>query len=915
MIPILYSNVEEALGGTWTEKKDTFQKNYYWNCETDTAVLTSYSGNYTAYAAIAVTPGKLYHVHAVRGTSSKSRVLLFVKSDYTILWKLEASSSPVDRDVIAPANAAYALITAGTKNDTYLNNTEFKEFSTGGAITNGLGRLSDCISCLVTEERNGKYEVEFTYPVSGIHYEDIQKGRAITVTHDETGAKQPFVIYRISAPINGIVTINAHHMSYDLSNAIVEPFTATSVADVFDQFVTKCIIPNPYTFWTDNTTAGTFNAEVPDSVRAYLGGQRGSILDVFGGEYEFDGYTVRNYVSRGSDNGVTIRYGKNLKDIEDVTDDSGTYNAVVPYWSDGQGTVISGGLIAATGATEIKAVSLDLSTEWEAAPAVSDLETKAAAYLSANQPWIPKQNITIDFVALWQTEEYKNIAPLERVKLCDTVHVIHPGMNIDVSAKVIKVVWNALADKYDSIELGEAKSTFADTLVTKVDLDTTLKTYARTSFLSEAIDHATQLITGGLGGYIVFTYNANGEPTEMLIMNTPDIETATKVMRFNNEGIGYSTTGYQGPFTSAWTLSDGAFVADFITAGTMSANRIQGGTLTLGGADNGNGVLRVYDGSNPPVEIGSWTRTGITLNRGKLTSADGNTYFDLTNSELRCSSLFSPEPTGEQNPTAAVLTGNSTGSGQTSNFVFYSELGGKSRGLYIVPTVVDNHPSEIKSTEGINIHAGNVSLEIAMDSQTGNLAVNQARLKNTGGSAVSIGPYGVSIGRGQYSVDCDSRYGICLNNLPYSTAGDSCIGYDMASPFYGQLCYFFKSTISSKRYKHDIKALTDEALDPERLYKVEIKQFVLNDKYAPEGCERRGKTLVGFIAEELDEIYPIAVNHDKEGQATSWEPAYIIPGMLALIQEQKKQLDAQEKRIKALEKKFDLLMEALEEDG
>ena len=639
MIPILYSNVEEALGGTWTEKKGTFQKNYYWNCETDTAVLTAYTGSYTAYAAIAVTPGKLYHIHAVRGTSSKSRVLLFVKSDYTILWKLEASSSPVDQDVIAPANAAYALITAGTKNDTYLNNTEFKEFSTGGAITNGLGRLSDCISCLCVEQRNGKYEVEFTYPVSGIHYEDIQKGRVISVTHDETGTRQPFKIYRASAPINGIVTYNCHHASYALSNAIVQPFTATSVADAFDQLVTKCMTINPFIFWTDNVTAGTMTSKVPASVRSLLGGTQGSILDVFGGEYEFDGYTVKNHASRGSDNGVTIRYGKNLTDIEDTSDISETYNAVVPYWSDGQDTVVFGGIVTAAGAEVIKAIALDLSGEWEEAPTVSDLESRAATFLSSNTPWIQKQNIKIDFVALWQTEEYKNIAPLERVTLCDTVHVIHPDLDINVTAKVIKTTWDVLADKYDSIELGEARSSFADTILdgTKDALSTTLRQYAKTSAMTEAIDHATQLITGGLGGHIVFMYDADGLPTDMLVMDTDDVTTAVNVLRINVNGIGFSNSGINGPYDSAWTL-DGQFVADFITAGHLSCNRIQGGTLTLGGANNGNGVLVMYDAND--AEIGRWNNTGITMSKGRLTSADGKVYLDLTNNELACTTLL-----------------------------------------------------------------------------------------------------------------------------------------------------------------------------------------------------------------------------------------------------------------------------------
>lgn len=907
MIPILYSNVEESLGGTWTEKKGSFQKNYFWNCETNTAVLTSYTGNYTAYDPIAVTPGKLYHVHGAKGSSAKQRFLLFVNSQNTILWKLEWTGSPVDTDVIAPSGAVYALITAGTKTDSYLNNVEFKEFSTGGAITNGLGRLSDCISCLVTEERNGKYEVEFTYPVSGIHYEDIQKGRVISVTHDETGTKQPFVIYRISAPINGIITVNAHHMSYELSNAIVQPFTADSVADAFDQFVTKCIIPNPYTFWTDNTTAGTFNAEVPDSVRAYLGGQRGSILDVFGGEYEFDGYTVRNYVSRGSDNGVTIRYGKNLTDIEDVTDDSGTYNAVVPYWSDGQGTVVSGGLIAATGATEIKAVSLDLSTEWEAAPAVSDLETKAAAYLSANQPWIPKQNITIDFVALWQTEEYKDIAPLERVKLCDTVHVIHPGMNIDVSAKVIKVVWNALADKYDSIELGEAKSTFADTLVTKVDLDTTLKTYARTSFLSEAIDHATQLITGGLGGYIVFTYNANGEPTEMLIMNTPDVETATKVMRFNNEGIGYSTTGYQGPFTSAWTLSDGAFVADFITAGTMLADRIQGGTLTLGGLDNGNGTLVVYDANN--TEIGRWNKDGITLNEGKLTSADGNVYFDLTNNELACSEIISPKlnATGYQARLVGV-TGQSSG-----QLYGYFEMKGKnaSSSLVFKPPMYGNSNAQIEASEKLVIRGDDGKHLIDFKGANSSITIQSSR---SPGGHIDVWDSGVIYLYATNGIKFYGQPNMDKTKIPYassySTGNFEYLVYDINS---GDVCRG-SSAHSSERYKHDITAKIDSELDPHRLYDLQLKQFVFNDDLPLQYADMAGKTLPGFIAEDVEKIYPAAVLHNGEN-IENWDERRILPGMLALIQEQKKQLDAQGKRIKALEKKFEILMEALEENG
>lgn len=100
---------------------------------------------------------------------------------------------------------------------------------------NGLGRLVDCISCVVTEERNGIYECEFQYPVTGQHYSDIQEGRIIFCTHDDTRTGQPFEIYKRSAEINGVVTFNASHISYRLSKVTLEPFTATSCAHALSE--------------------------------------------------------------------------------------------------------------------------------------------------------------------------------------------------------------------------------------------------------------------------------------------------------------------------------------------------------------------------------------------------------------------------------------------------------------------------------------------------------------------------------------------------------------------------------------------------------------------------------------------------------------------------------------------------------
>ena len=510
--------------------------------------------------------------------------------------------------------------------------------------TNGLGRLSDCISCLVTEERNGIYEVEFDYPITGIHYDLIEVGKLIYVSHDEVGDKQPFVIYRRSAEINGLVTFNAHHVSYKLSNVIMPPVTASSISSAFSKFETEAMTENAFTFWTDKSSTGNFKIEVPSSIRSVLAGEEGSILDVFGGgEYEFDNYTVKLYQHRGSDNGVTIRYGKNLIDLKQEIEVLDLYNSVIPYWQN-EDDVVYGGIVKGDGGIEQesvwteennvqvtdeskvplsfkymtdKIVPLDLSEKFEDAPTVAQLEAAALSYLNSNTPWVPHVNIDIDFVALWQTEEYKDIAPLERVKLCDTVTVKYPALGVSATAKVISVTWDALKDKYSSIQLGDAQTSFADV----IQGETNKKIEKTATDLEAAIEHASDLITGGLGGHIVYVYDANGKPSELLVMDTDDISTAVNVLRMNVNGIGFSSNGINGPYRSAWTL-DGAFVADFITAGTMSANRLRTGIIAS--ADNlsywdlDGSELKFYDKSFDSY---------VKLDEGYIEFGHGNTVF------------------------------------------------------------------------------------------------------------------------------------------------------------------------------------------------------------------------------------------------------------------------------------------------
>lgn len=451
--------------------------------------------------------------------------------------------------------------------------------STETAFTsNGLGGLPDALSCSVTEERNGIFELEMKYPVTGLHYDLLQVGRILYVPHDDTKIRQPFDIYRISKVMNGTVTINARHISYRLAKIPVEPFSAGSCSAAFLGLEEHAVVPCPFTFWTDKSVAASFTVSVPATIRSLLGGTNGSILDTFGtGEYEWDMWTVKFHLHRGSDNGVTIRYGKNLTDLTDELDNGSTYTGIYPYWySEEDGLITLPEQVVYADDHDDRVIVVDASQSITAAPTEAQLRAWAETYITSHAGKM-SNSIKISFVQLWQTEEYKNVASLQRVKLCDTVTVIHPVLGIQTKTNVIKVVYDVLKERYSSMELSEPKTSITDIIQDQINMET--ESFAQKSFVSSAIAAATLLIQGGYGGHVVIGSNSDGWPEEILIMDTEDRNTAVNVIRMNMGGIGFSRNGYAGPFETAWTV-DGHFYADWIDTGTLTANLIKAGVLT-----------------------------------------------------------------------------------------------------------------------------------------------------------------------------------------------------------------------------------------------------------------------------------------------------------------------------------------------
>lgn len=455
---------------------------------------------------------------------------------------------------------------------------------------NGKGFLSDCLKCTVTEERNGVYEAEFTYPITGRLYREITHDRIVKIKANETSELQLFRIYRHSKPINGLVKFYCQHISYDLNKNVVTPFTQTktNATVALGAILDHCYYAHNFTAVSSSGVQSSIEIKAPVSARNCLGGMKGSILDKFGGEFEFDNFMIRHYSERGQDNGVTIRYGKNLTDITADSSITETYTSVYPYATDEDEEyyelpekVIE--LSSSSNYGEPRTLPLDLSSKFDSDTRITDelLRQYANEYITNNKIDEIKQNIKVSFVQLWQSKEYETIALLERVKLCDTVTVEYPALGVSAKAKVIKTVYDSLAEKYEEIELGEAKSNFGDTLSKVNSGFQEMSEFVRTqpSLMEKAIAHATDRITGGLGGYVVIPQNENGYPEEILIMDTSDKTTATNVWRFNKGGLGHSHSGYEGPFNDVALTDDGQINANMITTGKLNADLIQAGVL------------------------------------------------------------------------------------------------------------------------------------------------------------------------------------------------------------------------------------------------------------------------------------------------------------------------------------------------
>lgn len=499
------------------------------------------------------------------------------------------------------------------------NTTDFSSF--------GLGVLTDTISCEVTEERNGVFECLLKYPVSGQHYGLITKECIIKAKPNDTAADQAFRIYRITKPLNGIVTIYGQHISYDLANVPVLPFSTESRSP---QLILSQLLSGDtrFTGRTDYSDAKAFSVTRPKSVRACLGGTEGSMLSQWHGEFEWDNFTVKFHSHRGQKTGVVIEYGKNLTALEQDEDNSGVYTNLLPYavytpeGSDSETVVTLPEITLPIVTLEIvrkKTLIMDFTEQFDSDAIITEeaLQAKANSYIKANPLGATIPTVKVSFEPLWKQPEYS--ALLERVNLCDTVTIRHSALGVSVSAMVIETVYDTLAERYKSISLGQSKSSMITTISeVQSSVDKVESTVGRfPKLLQAAIGKATGLITGQSGGYVVIhTAEENGQPYELLILDAPSIDEAVNVWRWNVGGLGFSRNGYNGPYETAIT-ADGQIIADFITSGSLIANIIKAGVIqsqdgsSWWDLESGEVVLRAYVSTDEFAEKSTYFQQNV----------------------------------------------------------------------------------------------------------------------------------------------------------------------------------------------------------------------------------------------------------------------------------------------------------------
>jgi len=450
--------------------------------------------------------------------------------------------------------------------------------STTNFENNGLGILRDVLICTVEEELNSSYILTLEYPSRGFLSESLITGNIIKAPCGHVSGNDQ--LFRIKVVSNTLTkkTITAYHIFYDLADFFLEDVYPQNQNGIgaLNWMLANTTSPNAFTSFSDIPEAAAARYVKKNVVDALMGTEN-SFLNTWGGELVRDNFLVKFLQARGQDRGVKIRYGKNITEIKWDIDENGVYTRLYPKGYDGLDIpekYIDSPLIGIYSNIknrdyEFSSIKIDIENSITETMAQQQLRD-AVQNLYAGGIDKPAVSISVNFVELSKVQEYYELySSFESIYLGDTVQAIIPYMGLSLSLKIVKTTYNCLSKIYESFEIGNVKENYVTSVLNKVLEIIKFNDINSTNILTSAKENATNQITNALGGYVYKTQN------ELFIMDTNNITTAQKIWRWNQGGLGYSSTGVNGTYGIAIT-ADGQIVADFITSGQMSTSRITG---------------------------------------------------------------------------------------------------------------------------------------------------------------------------------------------------------------------------------------------------------------------------------------------------------------------------------------------------
>lgn len=507
---------------------------------------------------------------------------------------------------------------------------------------NGLGIMVDTSRCDVTEEANGKYEVEIEHPLISRFSDYFENGFQIKAKPND---QEDYHIFEIKNTykdtISNTILIYGQSRTYKIGNREVRHVEIDSKngAEAMAAIETGMDEPSDVKLFSDiQTTSSTvFEAR---NVLSCISGEQGSMVQYWGGEIKREPFKLSLLRRRGRDNVGTVRYGKDLNGLKIKFDWSNIVTKVLPYADlqnseDGTTNRIYGNAVMSelgTNYPDIYAKHIQF-TEEQGVKDLASLNRVAANYFKSINPGSdkPKISIELEIEKLTDSEEAKEFAKIRNYGLFDTFSVYHRLYDIHIDTKITSVVYDSLTEKNKKIYAGDAQMAF----YTKqnYELQETIKTLTKKGYMSEFVDYVTNLINGVEGGSVL-QYPKN-KPHTTYYMDTDSRDTAKDVIALNHQGLGFSRTGWLGPFVNAWSI-DGTLNADFIRAGKIRAAIFESSFNSVGDLLRMvSGTLQLWNGNKKIMELTRkglefWNSSGVNIGTIGTTDSAGNPFPDAS---------------------------------------------------------------------------------------------------------------------------------------------------------------------------------------------------------------------------------------------------------------------------------------------